>query len=132
MLKLPTTCSTVTNSKEAMGRYSCNVFLSFWFGLDHVVDNLIFPVFGFPGFALIRKLVHLTWVDRTILLTSREANDSQAFKFQIANPVLILGQILHLQSGDMREIKQKSKLSTVITRHMKKVRNAIFGETVKR
>jgi len=120
MLELSTTRifkrlrSTVTNSKEARGRYSCNVFLSLWFGLDHVVDNLIFPVFGFPGFALIRKLVHLTWVDRTILLTSREANDSQAFKFQIANPVLILGQILHSQSGDMRN---KAEVQIVDSHH---------------
>ena len=77
-------------------------FLSRWslasFGsgitFNHIIASLVRSIFGFPGFAFVRKFIHLAGTNGAILLTTRKTDNTKTLEFQWPNSILELGHIL--------------------------------------
>mmetsp|Transcript_10548 Transcript_10548/g.25407 ORF Transcript_10548/g.25407 Transcript_10548/m.25407 type:complete len:273 (-) Transcript_10548:180-998(-) len=74
-------------------------------GLDHVILLFVGAVFRLPGVALVAELVHLAGVDGSVLLTTGEANNSQALEVEGGDSLLEGGQVhLARDGGDELEL----------------------------
>mmetsp|Transcript_28717 Transcript_28717/g.42578 ORF Transcript_28717/g.42578 Transcript_28717/m.42578 type:complete len:210 (+) Transcript_28717:76-705(+) len=69
--------------------------------LNHIILLDILPILILPSLTLNTKLIHLTRIDRTILLPPWKTNNPHTQKIQIPNPILKLTQIrLHGNSSN--------------------------------
>ena len=73
---------------------ACLTALGSWIGFNHIISLHVGSVLLLPGITLIAELIHFAWIDGTVLLPTREADDTQTAKRKWTDPVLVLGHVL--------------------------------------